>query len=203
VIDALREARVLSPLIAEAGDYGLNDQGLMVEKTQELSVVHLEGPDGRAVAPVFLDVASMVAWRSDARPIPVEASKAALAAASDGLGLIVLNPGSEHSVILRRGALEALAAHTPYTPPWVDREVIEAIEAGLMGAGVDIPVHKILPGDRAQVLAGPEIVVAVGLSPGLSAAQVQDVVARISAVWSANDLLTRRVDGLGVKVLPL
>jgi hypothetical protein len=203
VIEALRGARVLSPLIAHAGDYGLTEAGLVVEKTQELSVVHLEGPDGRTVAPVFSDVAAMQRWRAEARPIPVSASQAALAAAGDGLSVMVLNPGSDNSVTLRRGAIRALASGEAYTPAWVDEQVAAAIGRGIDRATHTISRHRILPGDVAQVLQGPEVVVAVGLQPGLSQDQVESLVAEISLAWSTEDVLANYVDGLGVKVLPI
>jgi hypothetical protein len=54
VIEALKSARLLSaPIIAEAGDFGVTETGARVEKTQELSVVHVQGPDGRVLAPFF------------------------------------------------------------------------------------------------------------------------------------------------------
>jgi len=206
VVDSLRSARLLSPLIAQAGEFGRNDRRQLVDKTQELSVVHVQGPDGRGVAPVFLDVASMKAWKPEARPIPVEAPQAALAAIADGLGLMVLNPGSTATVTLRRGALEALATGASYTPAWVDTEVATWIARGItqgMAGQATVMRHKIIPGDKSQVLAGPELIVALGLAPGLDAHQVERLVAAVSAEWAASELLNRRVDGLGVKVLPV
>ena len=48
VIDALRDSRLLIPLVAVAGELGENDQGLPLDKSQELSIVTVLGPDGRA-----------------------------------------------------------------------------------------------------------------------------------------------------------
>jgi hypothetical protein len=202
VIECLRTARLLSPLIANAGEYGLTDEGLVVEKTQELSVVHLEGPDGRAVAPVFTDVASMTAWRADARPIPVDARKAALAALSDGLSLMVLNPGP-FALTLRRGALHALASSEPYHPAWVDPRVAKALAEGIATAGEWVEHHRVLPGDPNHVLAGPELVITLGVRPGLSAGELEALVSEISLAWSSHDVVSRLVDGLGIKVVPV
>src|SRR5690554_3768347 len=52
VVAALARVRVLIPLLAEAGDMGFTDAGLRVDKTQELSIVTVAGPDGRKVLPV-------------------------------------------------------------------------------------------------------------------------------------------------------
>jgi hypothetical protein len=202
LIDALQGARVLSPLVAEAGDYGVTEQGLVVEKTQELSVIHVEGPDGRPVAPVFLDVTAMTSWRSEARPIPVAASTAALAAAADGLGLLVINPGDDRAIALRRGALQALATGEAYVPAWVDPEVDAAIAQSYQALNPPIRRHRLVPGDPAGQLSGPEVVVALGVEPGLSPSEIESIAATVSVAWSENELLAGRVDGWGIKILP-
>lgn len=51
VVDAYRTARLLIPLVAEKGDEGVGPTGLRVDKTQELSIVTVAGPDGRRVLP--------------------------------------------------------------------------------------------------------------------------------------------------------
>lgn len=202
LIGALQGARVLSPLVTEAGDYGLTDEGLVVEKTQELSVVHVEGPDGRAVAPVFLDVAAMSRWRPEARPIPVAASTAALAAAADGLGLLVINPGDTTAITLRRGALQALATGEAYVPAWADPAVDAVVAESYSALTPPVRRHRLLPGDPAGTLSGPEVVVALGVEPGLSPSEIESIAAGLSLAWSENELLAGRVDGWGIKVLP-
>lgn len=201
VIRSLHSARLLVPLIAEAGDYGVTDEGQVVEKSQELSIVHVEGPDGRGVAPFFSSVQAMSVWNPTARPVPVEASRAALATASEGLALMVLDPGSDHSVVLRRSALQSLATGKPYVSPLRDEVVHEALQAGWephRDAVVSFTVHS---GDMSCTLSGPEVVVSLALVPGLSADELTTMLGEISTSWSANTLLQARVDGLGIKVV--
>lgn len=202
VIDAMRTSRLLSPLIAQAGDFGVTGDGLTVEKTQELSVPHLQGPDGRAVAPVFTDVSALAEWNRDARPIPVDGPKAALAAASDGLELMVLNPGSVESVVFRRSAIRAIATGEDYCPPWADGAVGGVIAQGVSAGGQRIVGHHIAPGDPAQALAGPEVLVVLGVSPGLGEVELRDITGTVSAVWADSVVLGESCDGLGVKVVP-
>jgi hypothetical protein len=202
VVDALRHARLLSPLIAQAGDYGLTADGKTVEKTQELSVPHLQGPDGRAVSPVFSDVAAMTAWNSQARPIPVAGQRAALAAASDGLDLMVVDPGAAHSVVLRRSAIRAIATGEDYEPPWVSAILADAVAAGLAAGGAHVVRHRILPGDPEQVLAGPEVLVALGVTPGLDDVSLRSVIEEVTHAWASDPRISHECDGLGVKVLP-
>jgi hypothetical protein len=199
-VESLGRARVLSPLIAEAGDYGLSESGAIVEKTQELSVPQLEGPDGRAVAPVFSAVDAMARWNPQARPIPVEGARAALAAASDGLAL-VLDPGSPGTRIFRRSALAAAATGDAYLAPWVDEEVRSGF-AALLGEYSEIVVHRVVCGDPTQTLAGPEVVVVLGLVPGLNQDAVAALVERISSRFASHPIIAQRCDGVGLKVVP-
>lgn len=202
VVGALRSARLLSPLIAEAGDFGVTETGHTVEKTQELSVPHLEGPDGRAVAPVFSDIDSLIAWNSRARPVPVDGQKAALATASDGLELMVLNPGVSTSVVFRRGAIRAIATGEDYLPPWLDDVVAAEVAAGLAAGGESVLWHRIVPGDPTQSLSGPEVVVVLGVRTGLSESGLRAVTGAVSEAWVASAVLAERCDGLSARVLP-
>lgn len=200
VVEALRGARLLSPLIAEAGDVGLTDSGAVVEKTQELSVVHLEGPDGRAVAPVFSSVMRMSDWNPQARPVPVDTVRAALAAAADGLDVMVLDPGSPHQVALRRSALRALATGVDYQPPWLDSEVLAAVARGLATHPM-VSKHRVVSGDPSQTLSGPEVVAVVGVAPGEDPDELRRGLEEVSFAWSEDPLLARVVDGLGIRVI--
>ena len=214
LIDALRGARLLVPLIAEAGDYGLTrfvhrvlrsygltESGAVVEKTQELSIVHVEGPDGRAVAPLFSSVETMGRWNPQARPVPVEAARAALATAAEGLGLMVLDPGSPHVVTLRRGALESIATGNPYRSPLSDPDVRAALEEGTKPYGDDVVAVDIKSGDSARTLAGPEVTVALTLVPGLAADALSRMLEGISEAWTNHPVLMTRVDGLAITVM--
>ena len=72
VVAAFGGSRLLIPLLADLGDGGaeLGEHGLPVDKSQELSIVTVEGPDGRRVLPVFASVEAMSAWNPVARPVP-------------------------------------------------------------------------------------------------------------------------------------
>lgn len=200
VIHALQSARLLVPLMTEAGEFGLTDEGRVVEKSQELSIVHVEGPDGRAVAPLFSSVQALSAWNAEARPVPVDSARAALATAAEGLALMVLDPGSTHSLTLRRGALRAIATGDPYVSPLLDKEVRVALESGFRSHRQVVVSFEVHSGDPSHTLSGPEVVVAVSLAPGLTAEELSSLLDNVSASWSENALLQARVDGLGIKV---
>ena len=202
VVHALHSARLLVPLMTEAGDFGVTDEGRVVEKSQELSIVHVEGPDGRAVAPLFSSVQAMGVWNAQARPVPVESARAALATVAEGVALMVLDPGSPHSLTLRRSALRAVAMSEPYTSPLLDNEVRAALAAGLEPHGQVVVSFDLHSGDPSHTLSGPEVVVALSVAPGLTAEELSSLLGEVSAGWSENSLLQARVDGLGIKVLP-
>lgn len=202
LISALQPARLLIPLVAEAGDYGVTESGRVVEKSQELSIVHVEGPDGRAVAPVFSSVESLRVWNKDARPVPVAAARAALATAAEGLALLVLDPGSPHSVTLRRSALQAIATGEAYQSPLREKAVLDALAEGLEDFRSQVLSYELHSGDPSRTMSGPEIIVALGLVPGLNPDDLGAMLAAISAAWTSHPVLHQRVDGLGMKILP-
>lgn len=199
VVGALRGARVLIPLIAEKGEEGVAPSGLAVDKTQELSIVTVAAPDGRKVQPVFSSVAAMQAWDQTARPIPVEAVRAALAASSDDTDLIVLDPTSDTEFVVRRPAVWAIAQGQVWDPSFHSPEVFTALRESISHemAVIDIAVE---PGDPDARLRGPELVVILELMDGLERETLDAVLARLAQRWAADDRIAVLVDSLSVKL---
>ncbi len=199
VVAALRAARLLVPLVTEAGDEGIGPHGQRVDKTQELALVTVSGPDGRTVLPVFSSVDAMRTWNPLARPIPVDAPRAALAAASDGVGAIVLDPGSSTEFALRRTGFEALATGEPFTPCFADPAVLGAF----LAASAEEPVVRavqLAPGDPEARLAGAELVVQLTLDDGLDRPALDALLARLGNAWAASALVAERVDSIAVRL---
>lgn len=199
VVDALRESRLLIPLVAGAGEWSVGGDGQYVDKTQELSIVTVAGPDGRSVLPAFTSVAAMSAWNPQARPVPASAARVALAAASENTDLVVLDPTSATEFVVRRPALWALAQSTSWRPSYLDADVLSAF----MDAAEREPAVaavQLAPGDPGARLAGPELIVQLSLLPGLDRAALDAVVARLQARWAVDELITSRVDSLAVKL---
>jgi len=132
----------------------------------------------------------------------VEGQRAALAAAADGLDLMVLDAATPHSVVFRRSALKALATGEAYVPPWQDVSMAEQISQGLKLAGGLVVKHKVMSGDPSQTLSGPEILVVVGVLPGVDPGELRGALERVSQAWSDNALMVASCDGIGIKVLP-
>lgn len=193
VVLALHEARVLVPLVTVRGDEGIGAHGQLVDKTQELSIVKVAGPDGRAVLPVFSSVDTMRTWDATARPIPLVAARVALAAASESTPLIVLDPGSPTEFAVRRPALESLATGRPWLPCYEDEAVLDAFLASAEGEPVQ--AVQLAPGDPGARLAAAELLVQLTIQ-----GDPAGVVQRLGARWAADELIAERVDSIAVRI---
>ncbi len=132
VVAALATARVFVPIVAQLAEEGeavTRPQGnkphgdeLHSDKQADMALVTLKAPDGRTAMPVFTSAASLQAWHKEARPVAVYAARAALSAVAEGAELLVLDPGSELTFVVRRPAVWALAQQQPWTPSYADPE---------------------------------------------------------------------------------
>ena len=200
VVDALRPASLLVPLVAVAGDEGLDGHGRRIDKTQELSIVTVSGPDGRDVLPAFTSVETLRAWDATARPVPADARRIALAAASESTDRIVLDPGSLTEFALRRPAVWAVAQDLPWVPSHHDEEVLRAFLEASQGEEALVSL-VVAPGYRDARLGRPEIVVQLGVAPGLDREALGDMLRRLQSAWSADRLIADRVDSMAVTVV--
>lgn len=199
VIEALRGSRVLVPLLAEAGEFGLTDEGKKVDKTQELSVVSVAGPDGHPVAVVFSDVSAMSHWRKEARPVPVEIHKVAAWAVDEQLTRIVLNPGHSTQCVLRRGAIVSLLTGEAWVAPWADAEVREALVGSV--SGVDPGDVQVESGWELDGGEGPDVHVTVALPPGIPAVSRRALQQSWAEAWANHPRINRMVDGIRLSLI--
>ncbi len=200
MVDAVRDARLLIPLVAELGDAGTNDAGLVIDKSQELSIVTVAGPDGRTVLPAFTSVDAMRAWDPAARPIPASGERVALAAAGEGTDLVVLDATSPTEIVIRRPALWAIARREPWRPAYLDEDVLRAF----MDAAAPEPAVRavqLAPGDPDARLAGPEVLAHFSITDGLDRDALDALMSRMSARWAADETIAAKVDSIGVRVV--
>lgn len=196
VLEVLREARLLVPLVAGLAEAVHGEHGV-ADKRAELALPTVEGPDGRRVLPAFSSAAAMAAWNPSARPIPSPARQVALGAAADGVELVVIDPASPDRFGLRRGALEALARGTVWTPSWQDEQVLAAFVAGAMGER-SIRDVRVVPGDPQCSLDDAEV--RIVLTPA-GAALPADALDRLRRRWAAAPAIIRAVDSIAVSVV--
>ena len=93
VLAALADARLLVPVVAVLGEVEVEPDGLAHDKSSDMAAVLLRGPDGRLALLAFTGLEPMQRWDPEARPVPVPARTAALAALQDGAEALVVDLG--------------------------------------------------------------------------------------------------------------
>jgi hypothetical protein len=199
VVDAIRGCRLLIPLVTVLGDSATTEQGLVIDKTQELSIITVAGPDGRTVLPVFSSTTAMASWNPDARPVPSDGVRVALAAAQEDTDLVVLDPTADTEFVIRRPALWAIAQSRPWTPSYASRQVADAFAASV-ATELSVLAVELAAGDPTARLAGPELIVRLELVDGLTQAELDVTLSRLAARWSASDVIATQVDSLRVQL---
>ncbi|PKQ14498.1 MAG: hypothetical protein CVT68_11575 [Actinobacteria bacterium HGW-Actinobacteria-8] len=196
VVDALQYARVLVPVLAEGEQRIMGKHGVEQDHVGSTGVVALQIPDGRSALPIFTDVDAMRTWNADARPIPAEGPRAALAAAAEGWSVMVLNPVME-SVVIPRPAVWALGKGETWRPAVVDDRVADDVREAIIDAvPLDDEVRSIdaVPGRQA------EVAVVVVLVPGLPQDAVDDAVRRVQDALAVAPVVADRVDSMELRL---
>jgi SseB protein N-terminal domain len=204
VVARLAATRVLVPVLAELGaaeTVAHDGAQLHVDKEASAGVVALEAPDGRRALPVFTSVDSMRAWRADARPVPVEATRAALSAVNEDWSLLVVDPAGPVTVLVPRPAVWALAQGKPWRPALVPTEDGMEVDADVAAAVTEavLPVDHVVrahaePGRRA------EVAVVLAIDPGLDRAGLDGVLSQVNARLAASQVVSERVDSLELRI---
>lgn len=198
-VAAVASSRLLIPLVAHAGDDFDPDHPVMEDKVQELSVVTVAGPNGEKVIPAFTSVVAMTAWNRDARPIPIEAQRVALAAASEQTDRIVLNPGTD-SIVIRRPAVWAIAKGETYIACWESIDFLAQARELLAGIP-DLAGVRIQSADPAATGNGPDVALVLELPEGLTDDDVRATVGAVHARVSVSESFREAVDALTISLV--
>ena len=91
VLAALAEARLLVPVVAELGEAETGPDGLVRDKSSDMATVLMRGADGRLALLAFTGTEALERWDPEARPVPVPARTAALAALQDGAEALLID----------------------------------------------------------------------------------------------------------------
>lgn len=200
VVAALAGTRVLVPVLAEleaAGTVQHDGHEHTVDKEASAGIVALRAPDGRTALPVFTSMATMTAWRGDARPVPSDVARAALSAVQEGWEVVVVDPGGPVTALLPRTAVWALAQQHAWRPAVQDGTVVPEVAAAVARALAHAPgvlAAQAEPGGRA------EVAVVVTLVDGLDQERLQTTVAGINAALAADEVVAERVDSLELRL---
>lgn len=210
VVRALATARVFVPVMATLAEEADGVDGLHADKQADMALVTLKAPDGRTAMPVFTSAAALESWHPEARPVAVYAARAALSAVSEGAQLLVLDPGSDLTFVVRRPAVWALAQQRDWTPSYLD----DQLESALASTAREFPAVRRLEtrqgaGTASRTAAGqtvagggagPELQVVLFLADGLDADGLQALLGRLNEAWAQLDAFGENVDSLEVKL---
>lgn len=199
VIDAIRDSRLLIPLLANLGESGEGAHGQTVDKSADLSIVTVETPDKQNGLPVFSSVTAMANWNQDARPVPHSAIKAALAAAAEGNTRMILDPGNPTEFVVRRPAIEAVAKQEPWVQPSNSEEVKAAFGEALNSFD-EFSGWSLAAGDPLSRLASAEVELTLNLARSFTQEEFDELMQRVAAKISESEVIALKVDSLRVKL---
>lgn len=191
VVAAIAAARLFVPVVAVAGDTAETSHGT-VDAGADMALITLTGPDGRRALPVFSSIDALAAWDATARPVPVEARRAAVSAVAEGCQLLVLDVAGPVTYVVSRPALWAIGAGRPWTAAHRDAEVLAALSAAadledVVGVDAD-------QGEQVQLL------VTLTMHKDLLPQRVQALARQVAAALEASDVIRERVDGIELRV---
>ena len=210
VVASLAVARVYVAIIATLGEEAESAHGLSADKEADLALVTLTAPDGRKALPVFSSVDSLSRWHPAARPVAVYAPRAALSAVAEEAQLLVIDPGSDVTFVVRRPATWALAQQREWVPSYADDSLAGIVsEAAAQQPAVRHIQLSAAGGVASRTAdgtlvsgggAGPELRVTLQLAPGLDPESVQAVAAALQRSLAAQPEFVERVDSLELKI---
>ncbi|MFI6446823.1 SseB family protein [Kitasatospora sp. NPDC050543] len=208
LLRALTPSRLMVPIVALLGEVETDESeagwgsprakaggGLRHEKTSDMAVPVIEAADGRRALPAFTSLETLARWRADARPAPVAAPQAVLAAYSERADTLLIDPAGPVTYQLTGARMRAVAENRVYLPPLGDPEVREAVRR-VLGAQPEVVCALLEPTDGADGL------LAVYTDPGLDGAALQESAQRIGRAVSSEPLLRVRLDrGLSLAMM--
>ena len=196
VLEALVATRVLVPVVAVLEKSETTADGHRVDKESSMATVTVRRPDGGTSLLGFTSVASLTAWRGDARPVPVPARQAAQAALAEGADTLLLDVAGPSPFAVGGGELRILAFATDVT---VAADQDPAVAAAIRATVLDEPaVTAILVAPASSGL-----MVTFVVSRSIGAEQFRALVPRLAQRLAADlTLRSRLTGGVQLSVVP-
>lgn len=189
-------ARLMVPIVAVLGESETGADGLTHDKSSDMAVPTVRTPDGRTGLPAFTSLEALARWRADARPAPVAAPQAVLAAWSEQADALLVDLAGPAFYELSGAAMRAVAEGRARIHPLHDPEVAEAVRGVLAQYPVVLRAH-LMPGQQTDA------VLALIPDPAADPAGIGPSVQRLAAALAGHELLRIRLDrGLDLAVVP-
>ncbi|WP_313811783.1 SseB family protein [Glutamicibacter sp.] len=208
---ALADARVFVAVIAQLGEESMTEHGFAADKEADMALVKIKAPDGRMALPVFTTVERLQAWHSEARPVAVYAPRAALSAVSEECQLLVLDPGSDYTFVLRRPGVWNLAKQIDWIPSYLNQDIANLVQEATTGfeqlKSVQLAPGRGVGSRDAQgnpVLgggSGPELNLQFVYTAGTSENDARQITSTIHGRLAQNTEFAELVDSLEISLL--
>lgn len=193
VLEALRSARLLVPVVAVLGEVEEDENGLRREKTSEMAVPTLKAGH-RTALPAFTSTDALARWEPDARPVAVRLHQVLEAAAHEKADTVVLDMAGPVPFELTGPALLALAEGRTTTDPLADPAVVTAVREAVAAEPAVLRAH--LGRGRADGT------LALVLDPSVPTAPAEAARAVAERLAASETLRARLVRGLDLALLP-
>lgn len=179
LVAAIQGARLIVPIVAVPGEGASSD----------MASVTASAPDGTTALLAFSSTAALSAWDAGARPVPVTAQRAALAAVQERCDVIVLDVGSSAPITLRSSMVWALAMDRAWQPPHTDPVVRAAVQASCT-------VESAVLAWDATTDEGGALIVTLHVIAGLDADAVQRAVQALAERIATDGEARARIDAI-------
>jgi hypothetical protein len=191
LVAAVASARLIVPIVAVPSEVD-ESSGIPVDAVSDMASVTLVAPDGQQAMPAFTSTATLAAWDPQARPVPVTAQRAALAAVQEGCHVILLDlapPPGPPAFTLRPSMVWALAQGRAWVPAHQDPVVASAVAEAVAGQPA-VADHRLDLGPDGALQ------VTLALRPGLRQDQVRDVLSSVGERLAGQESNRERIDAL-------
>lgn len=197
LVAAVAVARLIVPIVAVPSEID-ESSGIPVDAVSDMASVTLVAPDGQRAMPAFTSTAALADWKADARPVPVTAQRAALAAVQEGCDVIPLDlpaPPGAAAATLRPSMVWALAMARPWAPAHEDEHVAAAV-AQVLAAEESVDGHELGPAPDGGLL------ITLRLRPGLDQSALTALITRIGERVALDGETRARIDALSFRLAP-
>lgn len=211
VHQALANARIFVAVVAQLGEEAMTEHGFASDKEADMALIKIKAPDGRMALPIFTTVERLQAWHTEARPVAVYAPRAALSAVSEEAELLVLDPGSDFTFVLRRPGVWALAKQIPWIPSYQDDSLAKLVaqateghrelEQVRLGPGRGVGARDAQNNPVAGGGSGPELQLQFTFSYGTSEARAREITGQVHQKLAGTQEFAEAVDSLEVSLL--
>lgn len=198
VVVRLAAHRLLVPLLeVSPADLPGDDLDPCAGQDRAMAAVSLVLADGSRAGLAFTGTVPLQRWDPRARPMPVDAARAAAAVLADGGSALLVDPGSPHGCRIAGLGLVRLAAGGDWPDPWADPQVQRAVLAELAPAMREggLRVRLGPPDGAADHAEGAGVVVHLRFDEELPAEVARQRAALVARRLAESELVRSVLDG--------